>query len=32
MVKGRAPKFVSRIAEHITHDKIPRDVVSTTAR
>jgi hypothetical protein len=32
MVKGHAPKFVSRIEERITHDQNPREVVSTLAR
>jgi hypothetical protein len=32
MVKGLTPKFVSRIAERITHDQIPRDAVSIRAR
>ena len=32
MVKGRTPKFVSRIGERITHDQTPRYVVYTTAR
>ncbi|MFY9562416.1 MAG: hypothetical protein WAQ52_19455 [Terriglobales bacterium] len=32
MVKGHAPKFVTRIGEGITHDQIPRDAVSTPAR
>ena len=32
MVKGHAPKFVSRIEERITNDQTPREVVSTPAR
>jgi hypothetical protein len=32
MVKGRAPKFVSRIEERITNDQTLRDVVTTPAR
>jgi hypothetical protein len=32
IVKGRTPKFVSRIGERITHDQTPRYVVHTTAR
>jgi hypothetical protein len=32
MVKGHAPKFVSRIEERITNDQAPREVVSTPAR
>jgi hypothetical protein len=32
MMKGHAPKFVSRIEERITHDQNPREVVSTPAR
>jgi hypothetical protein len=29
MLKGRAPKFVSRIEGHITNEQILRDVVTT---
>jgi hypothetical protein len=32
MVKGHAPKFVSRIEERITNDQTPREVVSAPAR
>ncbi len=32
MLKGVAPKFVSRIAERITHDQVPRDAVPSPAR
>ena len=32
MVKGHAPKFVSRIGERLTHDQNPREVVSTPGR
>ena len=32
IVKGHAPKFVSRIEERITHDQNPREIVSTPAR
>jgi len=32
LVKGHAPKFVSRIEERITHDQNPREIVSTPAR
>lgn len=32
MVKGRAPKFVSRIEERITNDQTRRDVVTTPER
>ena len=32
IVKGHAPKFVSRMAERITHDQIPRDAVPIPAR
>jgi hypothetical protein len=32
MVKDHAPKFVSRIAERINHDQVPRDAVTNPAR
>ena len=32
MVKGHAPRFVSRIEERITHDRNPREIVSTPTR
>jgi hypothetical protein len=32
MVKGRAPKFVSRIEERITNDQTRGDVVTTPER
>jgi hypothetical protein len=32
MVKGHAPKFVSKIGERITNYQTPREVVSTPAR
>ncbi len=32
MVKGHAPKFVSRLGERITNAQTPREVVSTPAR
>ena len=32
IVKGHAPKFVSRIEEHISNDQTPRAVVSNPAR
>jgi len=32
MVKGHAAKFVSRMAERITHDRIPGEAVPIPAR
>ncbi len=32
IVKDHAPKFVSRIAERITHDQVPRNAVPSPAR
>jgi hypothetical protein len=32
MMKGRLPKFVSRIQERITRDRVPSEVVSTPAK